>query len=487
MAHPLILLRSAKGLSHPEYARLVARTHVELGLGQMAARREKVSRWESGRTVPEHTAQLAMAHIHGVAAREVRRLGWPHWLHLVIGDTTLLEQPYTAAGAELALSSALHLPKAPRSPRLLLRGPALTAQLRSALTQIAADGGGTRAGRDARPGRGDVPGRSQALAEQLHWIEARTGALERHEDGSLIPAEALYRAAHAEHRLVVGLFNGRDRDDPAARPLFRLAARTALLCTWLSSAVGEETRAERHNLTAIRAAAAAAAPGTASAAMAHLARRHLTAGSPADALALVRAAAAVRAGQSGQSGQSGQPGQSGQRGSSYGPESILHCAEALALARLGNATGAARALDRAAASAASGGAGPAVGAGAGAGAGAERCVTVSRALAALFLGDPQGAKPYFELFTDSLLAPRSAVPSPQTGVWLLYAADAHLALGELDRVADTVHRAVDVTGRLPPGLDLQYRARLARHENEPAVRQVLERLDEGSRSNRPIP
>ncbi|EFL19771.1 predicted protein [Streptomyces sp. C] len=61
---------------------LVAETHAALGLGQMAARREKVSRWESGRTIPEHSAQLAMAHIHHVPATEVCRLGWPHWLYL---------------------------------------------------------------------------------------------------------------------------------------------------------------------------------------------------------------------------------------------------------------------------------------------------------------------------------------------------------------------------------------------------------------------
>ncbi|MEV7601216.1 hypothetical protein AB0O91_28010 [Kitasatospora sp. NPDC089797] len=441
MAHPLTLLRAAKGLSHPEYARLVAQTHVDLGFGQMAARREKVSRWESGRTVPEQTAQLAMAHLHGVPAREVRRLGWPFWLHLAISDTTLREQPYTVEGAELVLGSSLHLARAPRSPELLVRGTALTAQLRSALTQIAAGGGRST-------GRGGTPSR----AEQLAWIEARTEALEQHEAGTLVPAACLYRTAHAEHRLVIRLLGSRDREGPATGPLFHLAARTALLGSWLSGALGEETKAERHGLTALRAAAAVADPALASAAMIQIALRHLSLGSPADVLAL------------GQAVRAAEPRPEQDTGT------VLHCVEALALARLGNPTGAARALDRAAAGAATG---SRMGAAA-----IERHLTVVRARAALLLGDPRGAKPHFVAFTDSLSAPRAAAPSPQTAAWLLSAVEAHLALGELDRAARAVHLAADIAGTLPPGLALQYRARLARHEREPVVREALERLED---------
>ncbi|MFF2041757.1 hypothetical protein ACFVVX_15085 [Kitasatospora sp. NPDC058170] len=79
--HPLTILRLGLALSHADYSRLVARTHLELGHGHMAARREKVSRWESGRVVPERSAQLAIARIHSVPTAEVGFPCWPFWLY----------------------------------------------------------------------------------------------------------------------------------------------------------------------------------------------------------------------------------------------------------------------------------------------------------------------------------------------------------------------------------------------------------------------
>ncbi|MFE2414948.1 hypothetical protein ACFXDE_42140 [Kitasatospora sp. NPDC059408] len=480
MAHPLALIRAAGGLSPSEYARIVARNHAELGFGQMAARREKVHRWESGRTVPEPTAQLAMAHHHGVPAPEVHRLGWPHWLHLVIGDAVLLDQPYTAAGAALALNSALHLPKAPCPAALLLTGAALAAHLRTALVRATTDADRNPEGTGPRgTGPHDTsphdtsPHGTGPSAEQLRWIGARTSTLERHESGTYLPTAALYGAAHAEHRLVVRLIGAHGHDGPSARRLFRFAARTALVCAWLSSALGEETRAERHNLTAVRAAAAAAEPDLAAVATARLAARHVVGGDPVDALALVRTARTV-----------------GTR-PSPGTMTALHCTEALALARLGHAAGSARALDRAGKAAS---ATPAAGdtpfgaAPFGAtpfGAAPHRLtVTVARARSALLLGAPHEAEPHFRVLVDSLQAPPAGAPSPHTGSWLLDAVDAHLAVGDFGSAAVAVHRAVHVTGTLPPGLARQYRDRLSAHGREPAVRRALEFLrDTASHEN----
>ncbi|MGW1289035.1 hypothetical protein ACWD4N_36570, partial [Streptomyces sp. NPDC002586] len=64
--HPLALLREQTGLSHGAYAQLIARTHADLGFGTMAARREKIARWESGKVTPETSAQLAIAHVHQI-------------------------------------------------------------------------------------------------------------------------------------------------------------------------------------------------------------------------------------------------------------------------------------------------------------------------------------------------------------------------------------------------------------------------------------
>ncbi|SDT82963.1 hypothetical protein SAMN05216371_7775 [Streptomyces sp. TLI_053] len=447
MPHPLTLLRTAKGLSHPAYAGLVARTHAELGLGQMAARREKVSRWESGRTVPERTAQLAMAHIHGIASDEVRRLGWPHWLDLAVGDAVLLGQLYSEAGAELALRGSLHLPTGPCAPALLLRGSALDLQVRSALQQF------------ATPDHAPFDDVGSPAAERVHWCEARVASLERQESGTLFPVAELYKAAHAEHRLVVQLLGVRGPDSPEFRRLLGLAARTALLCSWLSSALGEETRAERHGLAAVRAAAAAGEPVVVAVAFARIAHSHLVAGDPADALALIRAA------------------RTADRAPAPGTETVLSMAEALALARQGSAVGATEALGRAAASHAAArlAATPTPDAWPGIVV-HEQAVTVARGRAALLLGAPHGARPYFETLADSLTVPQVAAPSPRTAVWLLDAVAAYLALGETDLAARAVRRAVDVTGVLPPGLALQYRRRLAPYVREPAVRRVLEHL-----------
>ncbi|MFE2410552.1 hypothetical protein ACFXDE_19645 [Kitasatospora sp. NPDC059408] len=445
MAHPLTLLRTAMGVSQAEYAGLVARAHADLGLGQMAARREKVSRWEAGRIVPERSAQLAMARIHGVPAGEVRRLGWPHWLHL--------------AGAEAA-EAGTGTPHDGRRPSaedrwsaFALQGPALAARLTRTLALLGAAG----------PGSGRAPGREgpPLREERLQWTEARTTALEQHENGTLVPLGALYAAALAEHRLAVHLVTTTGYDGPTARRLLRLVSRTALVCAWLASTLGQEPRAERHNLAAVRAAAAAGDTGCVSAALAQLANRHIIAGDAADALAVVRAARLADP----------HPAPGGSAG--------LHLKEAIALARLGEGEACARALDRAEAVA-----------------GTpddrhppdpsaefdlhERYLPVARATAWLHLGRPRRAQPYFGPLTHPRPPASAAPPSPYTALALLYTLDAHLALGELGPAATTVHHAIDVTGVLPPGIALRYRERLAPHRHEPLIAGALDHLADGA-------
>ncbi|WP_158708768.1 hypothetical protein [Streptomyces sp. NRRL S-920] len=101
--HPLALLRGRDELSHAAYAKLIADTHAELGFGTMAARREKVARWESGKITPELSAQYAMAHVHGVPRTDVVRLGWPEWLYVATGHASLLQQPWSCDEALVAL------------------------------------------------------------------------------------------------------------------------------------------------------------------------------------------------------------------------------------------------------------------------------------------------------------------------------------------------------------------------------------------------
>ncbi|MFJ4094037.1 hypothetical protein ACIPYS_20860 [Kitasatospora sp. NPDC089913] len=455
MTHPLARLRATAGLSHPDYARLVAQTHSKLGYGHMAARREKVSRWESGRTVPEHTAQLAIAHIHGIEPREVYRLGWPAWLRIATGDADWLETPYTHEGAVETVHNALGLPEAHATPTLVVGGPALARQLRAVRARLARP--------QPWPAR-DGPGLPD---DYLDWAEARTEALEQHESGTLVPPAALYGSAHAEFRMIVHLLTRTGYDHPTGQRLLRLATRISLTCAWLSSALGEETRAERHNLTALRTAAAAADPEYVSATMDQLSMRHLLVGDPADALALLRAARATYP-----------------RPSPHTSAS-LYVKEALAHARLGMTDAFARSLDLAAEARTAPGENEEAGspfdidvddhhlAGAG-------------AAAWVFLGRPHRARGYFDALTNSLAEPRPTPPSPLTARRLLSGVDAYLALNEIDLACWTVHRAIALTGHLSPGLTTAYRDRLNPYQHEPLVRAALDHLSDDAPGRFPV-
>ncbi|CAN3985611.1 hypothetical protein KPATCC21470_8343 [Kitasatospora purpeofusca] len=445
MVHPLMLLRTGMGLSHPEYARLVAERHAGLGHGRTAARREKVSRWESGRIAPEHTAQLAMADIHDVPAEEVCRLGWPHWLYLAVGDALLRDEFCAGDGVVAVLRGSVHLAEAASPPEIVVRGAALTTQLDAAVVQAVA------------VRRGRVRYGPTAGAEELDWLNARVAALEQQFNRACVPPAALYAAALAEHRLVVRLLTAAGHDRSAGRRLLRLGARTGLLCAWISDALGEQARAERQALAALRAAAAAGEPVLVSAVMMQLALRHLEAGDPADARRLVRAARTVYP--------------------RHPPAfaAVLHSEEAVALARQGEAGRSDRSLDRAAGIVAARADASEPGAGLDADA-HHLTLSLARARAAIHLGRPGQVGQHVEAVTRALAVPRGDGTPPHAGLFLLHVLDAHLALGEVDRVAAVVEQAVAITGVLPPALALRYRERIAPLRHEPLVRRAAERL-----------
>ncbi|MEU8779518.1 hypothetical protein [Streptomyces sp. NPDC048606] len=165
----------------------------------MAARREKVSRWESGRTVPDLGTQLAIAHVHQVGAEDVHRLGWPHWLYLAT-DAAALAQPWTAQGAVNA------------------------------------------ARQTAQPNREGVRSYLTVTGTLLEAQEA---------EASLSPM-TLYRAARAEDRLVLRLLAAAGYDRPTGTRLLLLATRTATRCGCFSRCLGDEAGAERYALAALR-------------------------------------------------------------------------------------------------------------------------------------------------------------------------------------------------------------------------------------------
>ncbi|MFD7902946.1 hypothetical protein ACFV4G_11940 [Kitasatospora sp. NPDC059747] len=398
MVHPLMLLRTGMGLSHPEYARLVAERHAGLGFGRMAARREKVSRWESGRIVPEYTAQLAMAEIHDVPAVEVDRLGWPHWLYLAVGDALLHDGQHTPESAVAALRGSSHLAEAPCPPSLVLRGHALADQLTAVSARVADPVGGHS--RDGPP----------PAVEQLDWLELRVASLEQQFNRSHVTPDALYVAALAEHRLAVRLLTTAGYDRRTGRRLLVLAASSGLQLGWICNTLGEYARGERQTLAAMRAAAVAGDAGLVSAAMMLLALRYLDADDPADARLLVRAARVVFP--------------------HYSPDFaiVLHEEDALALARQGEAGGAARSLDRAAQTLAAH-------SGTTDDAAHHLVLTLARARVALNLGDVREADRYIDTVTPYLTTPRDGARSPHASGWLLQVLETRIAAGELDRAA----------------------------------------------------
>ncbi|KJS60708.1 hypothetical protein [Streptomyces rubellomurinus] len=415
----------------------------------MAARREKVSRWESGRIVPEPTAQLAMAHIHQVPEGAVRHLGWPCWLRLATGDADLLTQPWTAEGA-VAVLNGISPSAGPAASGLVVTGPVLSAQIQDALA-VLADGHRTS-------GQAAVP----PVPQTLGWIGTRLGALEALEVGTPVLPAALQTAARAEYELVGGLLATHGQDRALGARLLLLAARAAALRAWLCGAQGNESQAERYTLAAIRAAGAAGAPRHAAAYLSLLAVRHLRFGDPGDALSLIAAARSVL------------PRPTPRLAAAFATH------ESRALADLGQARGSLRALDRAAT--ALRGAPPwHAAADPSCAAVDEAYLAVSRGNTWLRLGRPDRAMSSYETVPGVGPATPHTL-SPHLGERLQGVVEAQLALGEAEAAAATVRRAAVLTGRLPACLAEWFQGRLAPHSHHPTVADLLDSLSDPGRS-----
>ncbi|MEI5098143.1 hypothetical protein RB200_05205 [Streptomyces sp. PmtG] len=417
-----------------------------MGLGQMAARREKVSRWESGRIAPELTAQLAIARVHHVPEQDVLRLGWPRWALLATGDAALLTPSWTPEDAIAATAITAQTTKPPAFG-LAVTGSALASQIKAALGALTSG-----LPPPAQEGRTLVP-------EAPAWAQARIATLESLESGTLIPQTALFAAARAEYQGVSGLLRHYGYDRLTGARLLLLAARAAALCTWLSGALGEELRAERYALAATRAATAAGAPRHTAAYLSLLAIRHLRRGAPEDALALIRAA----------------------RSCTPRPTArlavILETREARALARLGEHTASLRAVDRAAQALAA--VPPSWNPDSDPTASNidNEYLTLAQGHVWLRLGHPGKALTYYQSLLD--IFPDPAQPlSPHIAARLRPVVEAQLAVGESNAATDTVEHALALTGTLPPGIAGWFQQQLTPHARHPATRDLLNHLAE---------
>jgi tetratricopeptide (TPR) repeat protein len=102
--HPLAYVRRRHGWSYQDLARVIADNARILGV-PMAARREKVWRWEHWGVVPEADSQRALARALGIPPRELELRPWPRWLPAHGGMPDGL--PWTTEGSLTALTALL--------------------------------------------------------------------------------------------------------------------------------------------------------------------------------------------------------------------------------------------------------------------------------------------------------------------------------------------------------------------------------------------
>ncbi|MFF3511811.1 transcriptional regulator [Streptomyces sp. NPDC002573] len=261
--HPLAVLRSKAGFTHGEYARLIARTHAELGFGQMAARREKVSRWESGRAVPERTAQLAIAHIHAVPHEEVLRMDWPDWLHLANGDARQLELPWTTSAVPEAILDAIAGREEIQQEYLLATGWAARSLMENWLDAMAEEMATTPADSTLlAAARGRGPG---LVGERESVLEACTRLRTLHRFAANFSAGWLVAASELELRHLADHFLAAPEALHKGRDLLVLAAEGLAVCGFIARLQGQHVGAQRYYVAALRCATAAKDPETAAA------------------------------------------------------------------------------------------------------------------------------------------------------------------------------------------------------------------------------
>lgn len=278
--HPLAYVRRRHGWSYQDVARVIAEHALVLGV-PMAARREKVWRWEHWGVVPEVDSQRALARALGIPAHEVESRPWPRWLPAHGGMPDGL--PWTVEGGLSALSSVLD-DDTSADPRAfpIAEGPALL----DAIADWDAQAAG-RPAADRVPAQADG-GPSVVDGAALDWLESGVLGLRRLDD-RLGGAAVRHRVA-ADLRLVGGLLRRGRHGQAAERRLFAVAADLAQLGGWSATDTGRHGAAQRYYLTALRLAHCAGDGELAVAVWGGLALQSVVADRPSDAVAAAEAA-----------------------------------------------------------------------------------------------------------------------------------------------------------------------------------------------------
>ncbi|MFG1806692.1 hypothetical protein [Streptomyces sp. NPDC049040] len=292
--HPLAYVRRRHGWSYQDLARVIAEHARALGV-PMAARREKVWRWEHWGVVPEADSQRALARALGIPAREVDARPWPRWLPAHGGMPDGL--PWTAEGSLTALSSVLDDAAADPRGFPIADEHALLDAIADWDAAGAEDATHRGAGRREQPASVRDGGRAEPSVidgTALDWLEAGVTGLRQLDDR--LGGAAVRHRVEADLRLVSGLLRrglpghgGRGTE----RRLLRVAADLAQLGGWAATDSGRHGAAQRHYLTGLRLAHSAGDRPLAVALWGGLVLQSVIADRPRDAVAA--AEAAVRA------------------------------------------------------------------------------------------------------------------------------------------------------------------------------------------------
>ncbi|MGW5353368.1 transcriptional regulator [Streptomyces sp. NPDC004031] len=444
--HPLAYLLAVRGLTAEAYLRRVADQHQAMGYGQMATRREKVSRWIAGTHSPTYQTQLAMAALEGRGPDIVHAHGWPGWLLLITADDiAVVTAPWTTTAALHALT----ITGGPVDRRKFM----ITTT--TALGAVAAQWSDAAAAVAAAPTAARRPQIDGGIAD---FFDRRLDDL-RHLDDR-IGSGQVYDAALAELNLIKTTITSTTHSQAVRKRLFSAAAEASRAAGWTAYDSGNHAAAELHYAAALRTAAEAGDLVTGANTAAFWAIQHYSNGDPRGAIALLDTALSLAP-----------------RIGSPRMTAMLYARACRAHARAGDP----RAADRAAgaALAAYDHAGPV--------ADDPGCVYwVNRGEIHQLLGSsslnlrhPATALRHFQDATAAHAAEAydgDAFPRGHA-IYLARLAEAHLDLGDLDAAAAAAHDAVarmgGITSARGTSTLTDLRTKLARHRGVPVIRDVL--------------
>ncbi|WP_431981437.1 transcriptional regulator [Streptomyces qinglanensis] len=446
--HPLAYLLHHHGWTAPQYLARLSAAHQQLGHGRLDVnQRKRVSRWIREDVTPEASVQHAMAHLHGIAPREITARPWPAWLKLAcVREQRLLDAEWTAS-ATLDLLDRVASTGGPMDRRgfLVITGitPVLTGAATAEVAQARAQG--------SRIGKATPKLFEDALA-----------VLRRQDDQ--LGSGQVHASARAQLRLITTTLKTTSYTEDTGRGLYAAAAEAARVCAWTAYDSGYLGLAEDYYMAALRAAASADEDAVAANTLAFWAILRYSNGDPNGAADLASDAL-------GRTRRIGSPRM----------EAMLHARLSRAHARAGQERASARAqgaafdaYDRA----------------------RERSADEDppcvywvdlgelhswAASNAMNLGQPRQALAHYDSIPaahraegyDDQAYPRASA------LRLTRTAEAHVAVGDLDGAVDSAHQAVDhlggVTSARGTSTLSDLRTKLTAHRTVPVVREFLGR------------